>query len=149
MFTSFAIIIQIYTFSVTQRDTDIQFYDTLFKSTILDTINYFKSNLKITYYYDQIFQPLHYNPNIHITNRDYSKEQQVTRIIIQNLSSIVVLLETDSTIEKPIKQNIKTKFDLFIQSLIKSPIFLENYQHIKPTLYANSLKTYLQQNFNI
>ena len=148
MFTSFAIIIQIYTFNATQHDTEIQLYEQLFSSLIIDTMKYFESNPGMNYYYDQMFNPLKINNKSHI-KRNYSKEQQVTRIMIQNLSSIVVFLENDKLLNSNIKTNVQTKFDMFIKNIVASPIFLENYNNMKSDLYSINLKNYLQENFNM
>ena len=148
MFTSFAIIIQIYTFNATQHDTEIQLYEQLFSSLILDTMKYFESNPDMNYYYDQMFNPLKIKEKKNI-KRNYSKEQQVTRIMIQNLSSIVVFLENDKLLNSNIKNSVQTKFDMFIKGIIASPIFLENYKNMKSGLYSVNLKAYLYENFNM
>jgi len=148
MFTSFAIIIQIYTFNATQHDTEIQLYEQLFASLIIDTIKYFDNNPDINYYYDQLFSPLKINNKSHV-KRNYSKEQQVTRIIIQNLSSIVVFLDNDKQLNNNIKNSVQSKFDMFIKCIISSSIFLENYENMKAGLYSQNLVSYLQENFNM
>lgn len=151
LFTSFAIIIQLYTFNATQSDTEIQFYETLFKSLIDDTITYFENNPKMTYYYNEIFKPLNYNKDNPTPpkKRLYAQEQQITYTILQELATIVYYISNDKTITSAELYSIKSKLNNFINNLVDSPIFIENYEHFKPEIYSVTLRNYLQQNFNI
>jgi hypothetical protein len=148
LFTSFAIIIQLYTFTVTQADTEVQIYETMFNDLIGDTLTYFENNPKMNYYYNSMFKPLHYNPD-NVKKRYYSEEQQITHSMLQKLGSIVYYLQTEQTLDKKTKLNIETKIELFFKNVINSPIFMENYNNIKSRLFSESVKNYLQNKFNI
>lgn len=148
LFTSFAIIIQLYTFSATQADAEVQIYETMFNDLIGNTITYFENNPKMNYYYNSMFKPLHYQPN-NIKKRYYSEEQQITHSMLQKLGSIVYYLQTEETLDKKTKINIETKIELFFKNVINSPIFMENYNNIKSRVFSESVKNYLQEKFNI
>jgi len=150
VFTSFAIIIQIFSLTITQNDTEIQLYETLFNSLILDTFSYFENNPKMNYFYNQMFKPLHYNPDIPIKSRDYTGEQQIVHSILTRMSTILYYLETDKIINNSENKNkIINKLNLFFLNVKSSPIFMENYNNIKDRLFTNSLKNYLKTNFNL
>jgi len=125
LFTSFAIIIQLYTFTATQDDKETQIYESMFNDLIGDTLNYFENNPKMNYYYNSMFKPLHYNPD-NVKKRYYSEEQQITHSMLQKLGSILYYLNTEQTLDKKTKLNIETKIDLFYKNVISSPIFMEN-----------------------
>ena len=55
-FTSFAIIIQLYTFHAQQTDSEIQLYDDMFTRLFEDSVGYFQNNPKMSYYYNEIFK---------------------------------------------------------------------------------------------
>jgi hypothetical protein len=148
LFTSFAIIIQLYTFSASQADTEVQIYETMFNDLIGETLTYFENNPKMNYYYNSMFKPLHYNPD-NVKKRYYSEEQQITHSMLQKLGSIVYYLQTEQTLDKKTKLNIETKIELFYKNVISSPIFMENYNNIKNRLFSESVKNYLQNKFNI
>ena len=59
-FTSFSIIIQLYTFHAQQTYSEIQIYDTMFTNLFHDSVDYFENNPKMNYYYNQIFRPINY-----------------------------------------------------------------------------------------
>jgi uncharacterized membrane protein len=48
-FTSFTIVIQLYTFNAQQSNTEVQIYNTMFINLFHDTINYFDKNPKMNY----------------------------------------------------------------------------------------------------
>lgn len=148
LFTSFAIIIQLYTFNVTQADTEVQIYETMFNDLIGDTLNYFENNPKMNYYYNSMFIPLNYYPS-NVKKRYYSEEQQITHSMLQKLGSIIYYLQTEKTLDNTTKADIEKKIDLFFKNLINSPIFIENYNYIKNRLFSNGVKNYLQEKFNI
>ena len=148
LFTSFAIIIQLYTFNVTQLDSEVQIYESMFNDLIGDTLNYFENNPKMNYYYNSMFSPLYYKPN-NVKKRYYPEEQQITHYMLQKLSSIVYYLQTEKTLDNRTKVDIETKIELFFKNVINSPIFMENYNNIKNRLFSESIKNYLQQKFNI
>lgn len=149
LFTSFAIIIQLYTFSVTQSDTEITLYETLFDKLIGETIQFFEHDPKMNYFYNQMFKPLNYNPSQTIHNRNYTKEQQIVHFILQKTASIVYLLNNDTVMSYEDKKHISNKLAFFYKSMIRSPIFIENYNNIKPQIFNTELKRYLQLHFNI
>jgi hypothetical protein len=148
LFTSFAIIIQLYTFTATQDDKETQIYESMFNDLIGDTLNYFENNPKMNYYYNSMFKPLHYN-QVNLKKRYYSEEQQITHSMLQKLGSILYYLNTEQTLDIGTKMNIETKIDLFYKNVVSSPIFLENYMNIKNRLFSESVKNYLQEKFNI
>jgi hypothetical protein len=149
LFTSFAIIIQLYTFTSTQADTEVQIYQDMFNNLIGNTIEYFENNPKMNYFYNQLFQPLNYNPNATIKKRYYSEEQQLIHSVLQKLSSIVYYLQTDRTLDGNTKKNIEIKIKLFFNNFKNSSIFLENYYNMKEHLFSPTIKEYLKLNFNI
>lgn len=147
-FTSFAIIIQLYTFHAQQTDTEVQIYDTMFTNLFHDTIDYFDKNPKMNYYYDEIFKPINYKykPTI---KRYYTEEQQFTRLILQDLAALIYYLENDSSISQSDIKSVEYKINMYIKGLVSSPIFIENYEQIKPTLLSPALGTYFETHFNI
>jgi ABC-type multidrug transport system fused ATPase/permease subunit len=150
LFTSFAIIIQLYTFSASQSDTEVQIYENMFNDLIGSTLTYFENNPKMNYYYNSMFQPLYYNP-VNDKKRYYSEEQQITHSMLQKLGTIVYYLQTERTLDNNTKINIENKIKLFFKNVTSSPIFLENYNNIKSQnrLFSQSIKDYLQEKFNI
>ncbi len=148
LFTSFAIIIQLYTFHAQQFDSEVQIYDTMFTNLFHDSINYFENNTKMNYYYNEIFRPLNYTykpPN----KRYYTEEQQLTRIILQDLAALIYYLQNDKTISQTDISQVQYKINMFITYLIRSPVFIENYKHLKETLLSPTLRDYIQTHFNI
>ena len=150
LFTICAIIIQLYTFSATQADTEVQIYESMFNDLIGNTLSYFENNPKMNYYYNSMFKPLHYKNNLPI-KRYYSEEQQITHSMLQKLGSIVYYLQSERTLDNNTKINIENKINLFFKNITSSPIFLENYNDIKNhnRLFSQSVKDYLKTNFNI
>lgn len=148
LFTSFAIIIQLYTFNVSQSDKEIQIYETMFNDLIGNTLAYFENNPKMNYYYNSMFKPLHYNP-VNVKKRYYSEEQQITHSMLQKLGSIIYYLKTERTLDNRTKVDIETKIELFFKNLINSQMFIENYNSIKNRLFSQGVKNYLQEKFNI
>jgi hypothetical protein len=149
LFTSFAIIIQLFTFNSTQSDTEIKLYQSLFDDLLGGTITYFENNPKMIYFYNQMFRPLHYNVDTPIYKRNYSNEQQIVHFILQKTASIVYLLDNDKVMSMEDKEIVKEKLKLFYKNIIRSPIFIENYNNIKPQIFNIQLRNYLQENYNI
>jgi len=148
LFTSFAIIIQLYTFNAQQTDSEIQIYDTMFDNLFQGSIGYFEKNPKMNYYYNQIFLPLNYKLNTP-TKRYYTEEQQVTRIILQDLAALIYYLQNDKSISIVDSDEVQYKINMFISYLLRSPIFVENYVHFKKSLLSPYLVDYFQKHFNI
>jgi predicted PurR-regulated permease PerM len=150
LFTSIAIIIQLFTFSATQADTEVQIYETMFNDLIGNTLSYFEKNPKMNYYYNSMFKPLHYNSD-KVIKRYYSEEQQITHSMLQKLGSIVYYLQSERTLDNNTRLNIETKIKLFFKNVVSSPIFIENYNNLKKHnyLFSQSIKDYLQKNFNL
>ena len=151
MFSSFAIILQVYTFDASQTDDQIKIYEQMFNDLFEATTTYFEGNPKMNYYYSQMFHPLNYNPKEDIQNqRQYTEEQQITNLILQKLASVIYFLENDKTLTPEESSEIKEKLDRFISNIISSPIFLENYKNnIKKHFVSLILSNYMQQHFNI
>ena len=151
MFSSFAIILQVYTFDASQTDDQIKIYEQMFNDLFEATTTYFEGNPKMNYYYSQMFHPLNYNPKEDIQNqRQYTEEQQITNLILQKLASIIYFLENDKTLTPEESSEIKEKLDRFISNIISSPIFLENYKNnIKKHFVSLTLSNYMQEHFNI
>ena len=149
LFTSFAIIIQIYGLDKTQTDTIVQLYQQFFGDLVNDAITEFQQNPDLNYYYDEIFKPLHYNRN-QSYKRNYIKEQQITHHILVNLASVVYFLENESnSLNDSDRAEIQGKLLNFLNMLTKSKIFIENYEHVKYNILSPSLKLYIQKNFNL
>ena len=148
-FTTLAIIIQLYSFATSQTNAQITNYETLFNILIVDTMKYFEENPKMNYFYNQMFEPLHYDKNDEIHNRNYPQEQQITLSILQNLSSLIYYLENDITLTEFSKTAIQSKLFSFSRAIIRSPIFIENYNNLAPTLLTPFFKKYFKQNFNV
>lgn len=147
-FTSFAIIIQLYTFHAQQTNSEIQMYDTMFTNLFHDSIDYFTNNPKMNYYYNQIFRPINYTlttPN----KRYYTEEQQVTRLMLQDLAALIYYLQNDKAISQTEIDAVEIKVHRFITDLLRSPIFIENYKQMKTTLMSPVLVKYMETNFNI
>lgn len=149
LFTVFAIIIQLFTFNSTQVDTEITLYGTLFDDLMGGTITYFENNPKMTYFYNQMFRPLGYNPNTPVHNRNYANEQQVVHFILQKTDSIIYLLNNDTIMETTNRVNIQNKLNFFYDNFIRSPIFMENYRKIKPQIADLAVTHYLELHYNI
>jgi hypothetical protein len=147
-FTSFAIIIQLYTFHAQQTDSEIQIYDTMFTNLFHDSIDYFTNNPKMNYYYNEIFRPLNYKYTP-TSKRYYTEEQQVTRLILQDLAALIYYLQNDKSISQTETKGVQIKINRFIIDLLRSPVFIENYKQMKPTLMSPLLRKYMETNFNI
>jgi len=149
LFSSFAIILQVYTFNASQSDSQIQIYEQMFDDLFAAISTYFETNPKMNYYYSEMFRPLNYNKTTTTENRLYTEEQQVTTSILQKIASIVYFLENDKTLSSSESNDIEEKLNKFITNMIKSPIFIENYNNIKINFVSESLSNYMQQHFNI
>jgi hypothetical protein len=151
MFSSFAIILQVYTFNASQTDDQIKIYEDMFDDLFESTTTYFQTNPKMNYYYNQMFHPLNYDSKEKGQNqRQYTEEQQITNSILQKIASIVYFLDNDKTLTQEESNSIKEKLDRFISNIISSPIFLENYKNnIKTHFVSLTLSDYMQQHFNI
>lgn len=147
-FTSFAIIIQLYTFHAQQVDSEIQIYDTMFTNLFRDVENIFKNYPKINYLYDEIFKPINYTYKPP-SKRYYTDELKATHIILQDLAALVFFLQNDRNLSQIDSNAIKYKINMIISALVSSPTFLENYRHIKPKLFSPVLRDYIQNNFNV
>lgn len=148
LFTSFAIVLQIYTFNAGQTIEQIKIYEQIFDDLFEEITTYFETYPKMNYYYEQMFHPLKYNNKI-IANRSYTEEQQVTSSILQKIASIIYFVENDKTLDQLDKDEITEKLDQFITSMVKSKIFLENFNNLKKTFISIPLKNYMQEHFNI
>ena len=148
LFTSFAIVLQIYTFNASQATTQITIYEQIFDDLFEEITTYFETYPKMNYYYDQMFHPLNYK-NKTIITRQYTEEQQVTSSILQKIASIVYFIENDNTLSPKDENEITEKLDKFITSMIKSPIFLENYNNLRKTFISITLKNYMKEHYNI
>ena len=151
MFSSFAIILQVYTFNASQTDDQIKIYEQMFDDLFEATTTYFEGNPKMNYYYNQMFHPLNYNPKEEgQIQRQYTEEQQVTNSILQKLASIIYFLDDDKTLTPEESEAIKEKLDRFISNIVSSPIFLENYKNnVKTHFVSLTLSDYMKQHFNI
>ena len=148
LFTSFAIVLQIYTFNAGQTIEQIKIYEQIFDDLFEEITTYFETYPKMNYYYDQMFHPLNYN-NKTIVTRYYTEEQQVTSSILQKIASIIYFVENDKTLNQEDKNDVTDKLDKFITSMVKSPIFLENYNNLRKTFISITLKNYMKEHFNI
>ena len=92
---------------------------------VCHTQDHFEQNPKMNYFYNQMFEPLHYDKNDEIHNRNYPQEQQITLSILQNLSSLIYYLESDMTLNEFSKTAIKSKLFKFSRAIVRSPIFIE------------------------
>ena len=151
LFSSFAIILQIYTFNASQTDNLITINEEMFDDLFEAITTYFETNPKMNYYYSEMFRPLNYNETTTTTteNRLYTEERQVTSSIMQKIASIVYFLENDKSLTSGQKSNIEDKLNRFITNMVNSPIFVENYKNIKLNFVSPSLTEYMQQHFNI
>ena len=148
LFSSFAIVVQVYTFNASQTDSQIQIYEQMFDDLFSEITTYFETNPKMNYYYDQMFHPLEYNQSTSV-HRLYTEEQQVTTSILQKIASIVYFLENDKTLSSAQSSEIQGKLDKFIKNMVSSPIFVENYNNIKMDFVSESLSDYMSQHYNI
>ena len=146
LFTSFAIILQLYVFHAQHIDTEIQLYDSMFKQLIDYTISYFERNPHMNYLYDQIFRP---NFATNPTKRYYTEEQQIIRVILERLSEIIYYIDNDQSISEININAVKKKTDKFISELLRSSIFVETYKSMKNDILSSNLKKYIGKNFGI
>ena len=108
MFSSFAIILQVYTFNASQADSQIQIYEQMFDDLFAAISTYFETNPKLNYYYNEMFHPLNYNQSS-IEQRLYTEEMQVTTSILQKIASIVYFIENDKTLSPSESKDIEEK----------------------------------------
>uniref|UniRef100_A0A6C0KPV9 DUF4760 domain-containing protein n=1 Tax=viral metagenome TaxID=1070528 RepID=A0A6C0KPV9_9ZZZZ len=149
LFTSFAIIINIYTFSITQSDSEVKIYQDVFDNLIVNTVILFQNNPKMQYLFDEMFEPLHYNHGKPILKRYYSDEEQIVMIILHKISSVVYYLKNDQSLNDYDKSIIENKLYLFVKNMISSTIFMENYNNLKSRFPTALLNEYFKNNFNI
>lgn len=148
LFSSFAIVVQVYTFNASQKDSQIQIYEQMFDDLFESITTYFETNPKMNYYYDQMFRPLNYKQTA-VGQRMYTEEQQVTTSILQKIASIVYFLQTDKTLSQNDADVIEEKLDKFISNMIDSPIFIENYNNVKANFVSTQLGKYMKQHFKL
>ena len=129
LFSSFAIVVQVYTFNASQKDSQIQIYEQMFDELFESITIYFESNPKMNYYYDQMFRPLN--------------------SILQKIASIVYFVETDKTLSQTAANVIEEKLDKFIANMVQSPIFVENYNNVKASFVSTELGKYMKQHFKL
>ena len=148
LFSSFAIVVQVYTFNASQKDSQIQIYEQMFDDLFESITSYFETNPKMNYYYDQMFRPLNYKQTA-VGQRMYTEEQQVTNSILQKIASIVYFVETDKTLSQNAANVIKEKLDKFITNMVQSPIFVENYNNVKTSFVSTELGNYMKMHFKL
>ena len=148
LFSSFAIVVQVYTFNASQKDSQIQIYEQMFDDLFESITTYFESNPKMNYYYDQMFHPLNYKQTA-VGQRMYTEEQQVTNSILQKIASIIYFVENDTTLSQNDADVIEQKLDKFIANMVQSPIFIENYNNVKSNFVSTQLGNYLKQHFKL
>ena len=148
LFSSFAIVVQVYTFNASQKDSQIQIYEQMFDDLFESITTYFEANPKMNYYYDQMFHPLNYKQTA-VGQRMYTEEQQVTNSILQKIASIIYFVENDSTLSQNDADVIEQKLDKFIANMVQSPIFIENYNNVKSNFVSTQLGNYLKQHFKL
>lgn len=148
MFSSFAIILQVYTFNASQADSQIQIYEQMFDDLFAAISTYFETNPKLNYYYNEMFHPLNYNQSS-IVQRLYTEEMQVTTSILQKIASIVYFIENDKTLSPSELKDIEEKLDKLIRNMVNSHIFVENYKNIKLNFVSESLSNYMHKHYNI
>ena len=148
LFSSFAIVVQVYTFNASQKDSQIQIYEQMFDDLFESITSYFEANPKMNYYYDQMFRPLNYKQTA-VGQRMYTEEQQVTTSILQKIASIVYFIETDKTLSQSDADVIEDKLNKFITNMVQSPIFIENYNNVKPNFVSTQLGKYMKQHFKL
>ena len=148
LFSSFAIVVQVYTFNASQKDSQIQIYEQMFDDLFESITTYFETNPKMNYYYDQMFRPLNYKQTA-VGQRMYTEEQQVTNSILQKIASIVYFVETDKTLSQSAANIIEEKLDKFITNMVQSPIFVENYNNVKASFVSTELGKYMKQHFKL
>jgi DNA-binding transcriptional regulator YhcF (GntR family) len=148
MFSSFAIILQVYTFNASQADSQIQIYEQMFDDLFAAISTYFETNPKLNYYYNEMFRPLNYNQSS-IVQRLYTEEMQVTTSILQKIASIVYFIENDKTLSPSELKDIEEKLDKLIRNMVSSHIFVENYKNIKLNFVSESLSNYMHKHYNI
>lgn len=148
MFSSFAIILQVYTFNASQADSQIQIYEQMFDDLFAAISTYFETNPKLNYYYNEMFHPLNYNQSS-IVQRLYTEEMQVTTSILQKIASIVYFIENDKTLSPSELKDIEEKLDKLIRNMVSSHIFVENYKNIKLNFVSESLSNYMHKHYNI
>ena len=148
LFSSFAIVVQVYTFNASQKDSQIQIYEQMFDDLFESITSYFEANPKMNYYYDQMFRPLNYK-QAPVGQRLYTEEQQVTTSILQKIASIVYFVETDKTLSQNDADVIQDKLDKFITNMVDSPIFIENYNNVRANFVSTQLGKYMKQHFKL
>jgi len=148
LFSSFAIVVQVYTFNASQKDSQIQIYEQMFDDLFESITTYFEANPKMNYYYDQMFHPLNYK-QAPVGQRLYTEEQQVTNSILQKIASIIYFVENDTTLSQNDADVIEQKLDKFIANMVQSPIFIENYNNVKSNFVSTQLGNYLKQHFKL
>lgn len=148
LFSSFAIVVQVYTFNASQTDSQIQIYEQMFDDLFESITSYFEANPKMNYYYDQMFRPLNYK-QAPVGQRLYTEEQQVTTSILQKIASIVYFVETDKTLSQNDADVIQDKLDKFITNMVDSPIFIENYNNVRANFVSTQLGKYMKQHFKL
>jgi DNA-binding transcriptional regulator YhcF (GntR family) len=148
LFSSFAIVVQVYTFNASQKDSQIQIYEQMFDDLFESITSYFEANPKMNYYYDQMFQPLNYK-QAPVGQRLYTEEQQVTTSILQKIASIVYFVETDKTLSQNDADVIQDKLDKFITNMVDSPIFIENYNNVRANFVSTQLGNYMKTHFKL
>ena len=148
LFSSFAIVVQVYTFNASQKDSQIQIYEQMFDDLFESITTYFESNPKMNYYYDQMFHPLNYK-QAPVGQRLYTEEQQVTNSILQKIASIIYFVENDTTLSQNDADVIEQKLDKFIANMVQSPIFIENYNNVKSNFVSTQLGNYFKQHFKL
>jgi hypothetical protein len=150
IFTSFALLVQIFVFNRTEEDSQVTIYSTIFTSLINDTVTDFQQYPQMNYYYNQIF---HADPSlIKPVKRDYILEQQITYLIVSRISNVIFYLNNTGGLNDVTNNNVilafQEKLDNFVRILKGSPIFLQNYKKINPIM-SDFIKEYIQTQYNI
>ena len=149
VFTSYAIIVQIHTLSATQTDAQVQFYQSIYSNLVDSTMTNFASHDDMTYFYDDIFHPLKYSrKSSKKYKRNYSKEQQLTYEITQNIADVLYYLSSyEEHMTTTQSSEVNAKLKLFTDALNQSQIFVENYNNIIP--YSVLVRNYFKKNYGI
>ena len=150
IFTCFAILFQAYSFNRTESDSQINIYSAIFSSLINDTIHDFQSQPQLKYYYNEFFDihPQSGNLRLKGVKRDLIGEQQMTYLIISRMSDVIFYLLNQQSVSEIDREATKQKLGGFITRLKGSPIFMTNYNKLKPDL-STIVTDYLQKHYNI
>ena len=128
-------------------NTELDSLNPLFQNITQDISSFFIANTNMNYYYDELF------------NGKINQDESIRHIILEQIITNNILITIDSIINYIDSYKIahgtnfqlkmmETKLKKLLEKLLKSPIFVENWNNFKNIFALEWTKIFIKINFN-